>query len=170
MMQFSNMTERDLQGLREIPKTILEKSPRYGYREENGHRRCDLDLQGIANPTIHFGVFIRQNNRFIENFSLGLRYQTGDRDRGTITLVRYNGAHGEQALTPDAHFARPHIHYLTAQELAEGHLQPRDNRREVTDRYATFEDAIRTFLQDIGTIGSDAYFPELTQLRLFDGC
>ena len=165
----STLTERDLQELRELPKTIQVRIPRHDFREEDGHRRGELDLLSISDPRHRFQVFIRQNIRFIENFSIGLQYQTNRRIPGNITLVRYNGAHGEDVKSPDGHYARPHIHYLTAQELAQGHIQPRENRRELTDRYATFEAAIGVFLQDIGVSNEDAYFPELKQLRLFNG-
>ena len=88
---------------------------------------------------------------------------------GAITLVRYNGAHGEQMLTPDGHYAQPHIHYLTAEELAQGYLQPRALRRELTDRFSTLEDAIPVFLQDIGVSNVNTYFEDITQGKLFNG-
>ena len=47
-----------------------------------------------------FRVFIRQNTNFIENFSIGLLYHTGDRMLRTIALVRYNGPHGETSPEP----------------------------------------------------------------------
>ena len=170
MMIPGGLNERGLQELRELPKVIQGRMPRYSFREEDGHKRGELDLLSISDPRIQFQVFIRQNTRYIENFSIGLQYPTSHRIPGTITLVRYNGSHGEEAMSSDGHFARPHIHYLTAQELAEGHLQPRERRRELTDRYGTFEHAIAVFLQDIGVSNANAYFPELAQLRLFDGC
>lgn len=165
----STLTEHDLQKLRELPKTIQGRIPRRDFQEEDGHRRGKLDLLSISDSRLQFQVFIRQNIRFIENFSIGLQYPTNHRIPGTITLVRYNGSHGEEAKSPDGHFGRPHIHYVTAQELSEGHLQPRENKRVLTDRYTTFEDAIRVFLQDIGVSNIDAYFPGIMQLRFLDG-
>ncbi len=126
MMIPGELAELDLQELRELPKVIQGRVPRHDFREEDGHRRGQLDLLSISAPRLQFQVFIRQNTRFIENFSIGLQYPTSYRIPGTITLVRYNGSHGEEAMSPDGHFARPHIHYLTAQELVEGYLQPRE--------------------------------------------
>ena len=89
------ITDQDIGELLQIPKRIGAKTPSSGYREENGHRRCDLLLQAVSDEGTTFMVFVRQNSKFIENFSIGLRYQTGDKMLGTITLVRYNGPHGE---------------------------------------------------------------------------
>ena len=136
------MTEQELEDLRELPKTIISRNPRQGFREEAGHRRSDLLLLANSHPALRFEVFLRQNTRYIENFSLGLLYLTSESDRGALTLVRYNGAHGEETLNSDRHFSQPHIHYLTAEELAHGYLQPRVNRRVLTNSYATWEEAI----------------------------
>ena len=170
MMEHNRMTEQELKELRELPKTIQAKTPRRGFREEGGHRRCDLTLRASSDPAIRFDVFIRQTVRYIENFSLGLIYHIRDGEHGAITLVRYNGAHGEEVLTPDGHYAQPHIHYLTAEELAQGYLQPRENLREITNRYTTIEQAIPIFLRDIGVTNIDSYFEDLMQGRLFNGC
>ncbi len=164
------LTERDLKELREMPKTIQSKVPRRGFREESGHLRCDLTIYAPSDPIFRFEVYIRQTMRYIENFSLGLIYHASDREHRAITLIRYNGAHGEQTLTPDGHYAQPHIHYLTAEELAQGYLQPRELRRELTDLYSTFEDAIPVFLHDIGVSNVNTYFEDLMQGRLFNGC
>ena len=164
------LTERELKELRETPKTIESKVPRRGFREESGHLRCNLTLHAPTDPIVRFEVFVRQTVRYIENFSLGLIYHARDRVHGAITLVRYNGAHGEQMLTPDGHYAQPHIHYLTAEELAQGYLQPRALRRELTDRFSTLEDAIPVFLQDIGVSNVNTYFEDITQGKLFNDC
>ena len=147
----------------------MSKVPVRGLREESGHRRCNLTLHAPTDSTVRFEVFIRQTLRYIENFSLGLIYHPRDKGHGAITLVRYNGAHGEQMLTPDGHYAQPHIHYLTAEELARGYLQPRALRRVLTDRFSTLEDAIPVFLQDIGVSNVNTYFEDLTQGKLFNG-
>ena len=88
---------------------------------------------------------------------------------GSITLVRYNGPHGESSRSADGHFARPHIHRITAQELASGSTQPQERDRTITDRYATLEQALRVFFDDVGVANHDQYFPSLSQLEVFDG-
>ena len=161
------LTDQEIAGLIRMPKAITSRTPATGYSDSGGHSRCTLELDSVIDPPRRFTVFLRKHQRFIENFSIGLRYRTGDSALGLLTLVRYNGAHGEYSLSPDEHFARPHIHYVTAQELAEGFIQPQERRRETTDLFQTYEEALDTFLQDISVTNSATHFPELNQPRLF---
>ncbi|MCY4082081.1 MAG: hypothetical protein OXF54_17695 [Caldilineaceae bacterium] len=100
------LTDQQIQELLGIPKTISEKTPAKGYKEENNQRRCDLELEAKSDDGVRFSVFIRQNSKFIENFSIGLCYQTNLKSPGTVTLVRYNGAHGESSRHLDGHYAQ----------------------------------------------------------------
>ena len=161
------LTDRQIRELIARPKVIVKKEPVRGYKEENHHRRCDLELETTPSRDDEFTVFTRQNIVFIENFSIGLRYQTNDPKLGTVTLVRYNGPHGEYSRHPDGHFAVPHIHRITATEIASGSTQPQERDREITDRYSTFENALVVFFADIGATNYGEYFPELLQGRLF---
>ena len=161
------LTDRQIRELIARPKAIVKKEPVRGYKEENHHRRCDLELETMPSSDDEFTVFTRQNIVFIENFSIGLRYQTNDPKLGTVTLVRYNGPHGEYSLHLDGHYAVPHIHRITATEIASGSTQPQERDREITDRYSTFENALVVFFADIGATNYGEYFPELLQGRLF---
>ena len=163
------LTDHEIESLVRLPKNIVSKTPAVGYRNENLHRRCELELTASSSPITEFTVFIRQNDKFIENFSIGLRYKTKDRTLGTITLVRYNGPHGETSRGPGGHFGRPHIHRVTARELAEGNREPQERHRDMTDRYSTFEEALSVFFQDIAASNYLDYFRELRQLELFNG-
>ena len=113
-------------------------------------------------------MFIRQNERFIENFSVGLRYRSNTAGLGDVTLVRYNGPHGDMSIHPDGHYAKPHIHRITSAELALGSREPRELHRAITDRYTTVDSALRTFFDDLNVAGIQQFFPELSQGRLFD--
>ena len=97
-----------------LPKIIVRRLPSHGYREENGNRRCDLELRSDEQDDGTFAVFIRQNLQFVENFSIGLRYRA-DLPLEAITLMRYNGPHGESSRALDGHYAQPHIHRITEQ-------------------------------------------------------
>lgn len=163
------LADHEIESLVRLPKNIVSKTPAVGYRNENLHRRCELELTASSNPITEFTVFIRQNDKFIENFSIGLRYKTKDRTLGTITLVRYNGPHGETSRGPGGHFGRPHIHRVTARELAEGNREPQERHRDITDRYSTFEQALSVFFRDIAASNYLDYFGELRQLELFNG-
>lgn len=163
------LTDREIESLIGLPKNIVSKTPAVGYRSENLHRRCELELTSSSSPITEFTVFIRQNDKFIENFSIGLRYKTRDRTLGTITLVRYNGPHGETSRGPGGHFGRPHIHRVTARELAEGNREPQERHRDITGRYSTFEQALSVFFADIAASNYLGYFRELRQLELSNG-
>ena len=163
------LADHEIESLIGLPKDIVSKTPAVGYRNENLHRRCELELTASSSPDTEFTVFVRQNDKFIENFSIGLRYKTKDRTLGTITLVRYNGPHGETSRGPGGHFGRPHIHRVTARELAEGNREPQERHRDITDRYSTFEQALSIFFRDIAASNYLDYFGELRQLELFNG-
>ncbi len=162
-------TDDEIKKLVAIPKKIKARSPARGYKEENGHKRCSLILEFSAKVGEAFSVFIRQNTQLIENYSIGLRYQTSDRVLGAITLVRYNGPHGEASQHQDGHYDKPHIHCLTAEELRAGSVQPQERRRELTGKYRTFEDALKVFFKDVGVMNYQKYFPELCQGDMFSG-
>ncbi len=163
------LTDQQILNLIGCPKIITKKEPARGYREYNRHRRCDLELEFVDDSEAAFTVFIRQNNEFIENFSIGLRFQTNSPTLGAITLIRYNGPHGETSRDPDGHYARSHIHRITASELESGSVQPQETNREVTDRYSTFEQGLTVFFTDIRVTNFEDYYPGLLQGNLFDG-
>ena len=137
------LTDQDISALLAEPKIILDKTPVHGYAEIFSHRRCDVNLRAQSDDRMRFAVFVRQHTTFIENFSIGLRFETGDSGLRTITLFRYNGPHGETSASPDGHFAVPHIHRLTAAELSRRSTQPQENSRTITNRYELFEQALR---------------------------
>ena len=163
------MNNQDIQTLIRLPKVIIDKKPAGGYREENGARRCDLDLQSSDETGRVFQVFIRQHIRIGQNFSIGLRYAVNRGKLTTVTLARYNGPHGEYSRATDGHFALPHIHYITEAEIEAGHSQPQENHRELTNSYANLDEALRVFFQDTATGNYATFFPELIQSRMFDG-
>lgn len=163
------LTDRQIQDLIEHPKRITSKTPSEGYVEENGSWRCSLELEAIPSNGAKFRVFTRQNIEFMENFSIGLRYQTGDKALGMIVLVRYNGPHGESSRQPDGHYATPHTHHMTAAELASGSSQPQERRRKITDRYNTFEEALGVFFEDVAIMNYAEHFPEWLQSEFFYG-
>ena len=166
------LTEKDIADLLSCPKLIVKKVPAAGFAEpkpNENHRRCDLELEVVNTPNIIFSVFVRQNTYFVENFSIGLRYRPNISPAlGTITLIRYNGPHGEFSIHPDGHFAVPHIHRITAEDIEAGNLFPQERDRKPTDRYDTFDSALRVFWEDISVSNFGDYFPNLIKPRLFD--
>ena len=152
------LTDGEIRRLVAMPKRILKKEPVKGYKDEGNHRRCNLDLVAIHPGVGSFEVFIRQHTLFIENYSIGLRYLIDDGSMGAITLVRYNGQHGEVSRSADGHYAASHIHRITQEELAKGSMAPQENFREPTDRYTTYEQALAVFFSDIGVADHSAHF------------
>ena len=159
------LADEQIQELIGLPKAIVNRSPPKGYREENGNRRCDLDMLD-EDGNREFRVFVRQNVRFIRNFSIGLRYEAHEGNLTAITLARYNGPHGETSRAQDEHYALPHIHYITEAEIARGHVQPQEKFRQPTDRYYTLEEALPVFFQNTKTLNYIDFFPDLRQGRL----
>ena len=155
------LTDQRIQDLVSCSKTITKKEPARGYREDGRHLRCDLELASTEDNDTTFTVFIRQSTEFIENFSIGLRYSTNDLILGIVTLIRYNGPHGEASRDTDGHYAKPHIHRITASELQSGSGQPQERDREITDRYSTFEQGLLAFFRDIDITNFEDYFPGL---------
>ncbi len=160
------LTDDDIRNLISLPKTIERKDPAVGYAEADGYRRCNLRLRAKDESGESFSVFIRQNIEFIGNFSMGLRYFTGDSRLGSVTLVRYNGPHGEYSRDPDGHFVAPHIHRISGEEMGSGSYEPQERHREITDRYATFDQALAVFFTDIAADGFESHFPNLIQARM----
>lgn len=159
----------EIQALIEMEKRIVRKNPVKGFREENRHLGCRLELESDSDEEKKFKVFIRRSVEFIENFSIGLRHETNFPSLKIITLIRYNGPHGEISRHSDGHYAKPHIHRITAAEIASGSMEPQEKHRKITDKYRSFEEAISIFFRDIGAINFVEHFPELRQTRLFNG-
>ena len=161
------MTDQEIHSLIACPKRIVARYPSSGYRIENHSRRCDLDLETAIAPVSagywggSFKIFIRQSVEFVEGFSIGLRYQTSIYPVEFITLVRYNGPHGETGRDADGHYALPHIHRITAAELSQDNLQPQEKDRQITNRYSTFEQALTIFFNDIDVTNYIVHFPDL---------
>ncbi len=163
------LTDQHIQDLVSCSKTITKKEPASGYREDGRHLRCDLELVSTEDSSTTFKVFIRRNTEFIENFSIGLLYSPDEPTLATITLVRYNGPHGETGRDPDGHYAKPHIHRITVSELESGSVRPQERHREITERYGTFEQGSSIFFNDTHVVNFEDYFPNLLQGNLFNG-
>ena len=163
------LSNTEIQNLIHIPKLIVQKTPSVGYSSIPNYKRCNLELTVAGESEKRFAVFVSQNTNFIENFSIGLRYRTGRKKPASVTLVRYNGAHGEYALSPDGHYMHPRIHRITEKELRAGNIQPQESHRVITDRYATFDQALNVFFLDNSVFNFYDFFPELQRPRLFDG-
>ncbi len=168
-MTESNPTEQEIQEWITSPKVILSTNPKHGFKDKNRYwRESRMILAGVASDGLRpdanggeYDVFINQNTRFLENFSIGLLYKTEYSNMKTIPLVRYNGAHGETSRTRDGHYSRPHIHRINAAMIASGSILPELAIREITERYSTLTEAMNVFFTDIGVERYHSYLPKI---------
>lgn len=57
---------------------------------------------------------------------------------------------------------------LSAAKSATAQPARQEKNREITNRYSTFEQALRIFFEDVGVTNYAEFFPEALQPRLFD--
>lgn len=158
-------TQSELDELISCPKQVVDP-PRKEMRSERGHQRNDMTL-GSLHGERRFSVFMRINEQFSENFSVGLIYDPRD-EPGDLMLLRCNGPHGEHDNSPmedpQPHFGY-HIHRARADVINAGLLPQKF--AESTDAYASFPEALRHFLRLANIIGAETCFPTVYQQSLF---
>ncbi len=148
-------TDKFITDLLNCEKQIVDP-PTREYKEERGQLKKNFTLQS-SDGNFSFYGFVRGNVYFKENFSIGLDYNPKE-EKGTICLLRCNGAHGENRIFP--HHSVFHIHKASAETINSG-LKPESNI-EKTEAYASLEEAIQYFLTYINLNSQDKrkYFPE----------
>ncbi len=157
-------SQKEIDDLIATPKVITEP-PKQEFRSERGHKRNGMRLQSL-NGEQEFTVFMRINEDFPENFSIGLEHSPHD-ERGTILLLRCNGPHGEfigQPELPRPHFLH-HVHKAGAANLDAG-LRAEANAK-ATDAYASYKEAFRYFLKIIKAANAQEFFPDVYAPLLF---
>jgi len=150
-------TQQELDDLISCEKDICDP-PKKDMRKERGSRRNNMRLRG-RDGSLEFSVFMRINEDFPEDFSIGLEYHPQE-ERGSICLLRCNGPHGDflGSPIPSSHF-HYHIHKAKSQNLASGLRAERGG--EVTDTYASYDQALHHFLRVIHAVNAEEYFPGL---------
>ncbi len=158
-------TQSELENLISCHKEIIHP-PKQNFSEIGGHLSNNMQLK--STDGLHsFYVFIRINAKFIENFTIGLRYTPRD-GSDHFNLLRCQGPHGEYRGTlteGDPHFEY-HIHIAKAENIAEGKLAEKIG--EFTDSYSTYEDALAYFVRRCNIIGAEEHFNFMRQLDLND--
>ena len=157
-------TQEEIDDLIASPKLIVEP-PKKEFRSDRGHKRNGMTLQSVDGKT-DFTVFMRINEDFPENFSIGLEHSPRD-ERGTILLLRCNGPHGEFVGIP----GRPHPHFLHHVHRADAANLDAGLRGETnaqaTDLYASYEEALRFFLKVANATNAQEFFPDVYAPSLF---
>ena len=159
-----NYNQQELEEIIICPKSIIEP-PRKEMRLERGSLRNDFGLESISDK-IKFSAFMRKNESFPENFSIGLIVYPND-ESGSFCLLRYNGPHGDHVnnlLDPDPHCGF-HIHKATAENIEKGFSS--ELYATSTESYGSYEEALIHFLETIKAKNADQYFYMQPKLPLF---
>lgn len=141
------------------PKKIT-KAPSKSLKSDRGHLRNDFEAESDDGEH-RFTVFIRVNEKFQENFSVGLDYWPRD-EAGSIMLLRCNGSHGPHKVYDHHTFC--HVHKATAETISKG-LRPESNIK-ATDEFSSYQEAIQYLLQVARIRDDGPYFPT-GQMNLF---
>jgi hypothetical protein len=155
-------TDEEIQELIEMPKRITVR-PQRQMQLIYKHYRNNLKLES-TDGQFNFSVFMRKNEDFHENFSIGLVYHPKD-DPREIHLLRCNGPHGPHQLF--SHHEKCHLHIAKEANIREGLREDRD--AFVTEKYSTFEDALIFFLKKCTIINAGDHFELNRQQSLVEG-
>jgi len=153
-------SDQEIEKLIACAKRIVEP-PKKEMQLVSGHWRNDMKLQS-DDEEYDFSVFMRKNEDFEENFSIGLIYKPRD-IRGEIPLLRCNGPHGPHVMFD--HHDRFHIHKADQENLASGIRAERT--AYITKKYASFQDALGYFIKKCNIIDAEKYFVGVLQYELF---
>jgi len=154
-------TQDELDQLISCSKQVAQPM-RKQWRAERGNRKNEFILKSDSYEGV-FPVYLRINDKFNENFSIGLDYQSPTEPR--IHLLRCNGMHEHinkfPELVPHCTF---HVHKVKADALNEGNGEL--NFAEITKEYAAYAEALPHFLNIVNVMKSEIskYFSFQSQL------
>lgn len=160
------ISDSEINNLISCPKTITT-APKTTMILVYGNFRNSMDLLSV-DGNHKFSVFMRKNETFEENFSIGLRYHPSDGPESLI-LYRCNGPHGAHRDPLDIrekHYWEYHIHMAKEIIIKKGLRE--EAHADITSEYSNFDDALAFFLRYCNIRDSEQYFPKLKQLSLFD--
>ncbi|TSA24478.1 hypothetical protein D4R71_06990 [bacterium] len=154
------MTKENIEYLIGCKKQI-ESVDRKEFRIEQGHKKNDFKL--LSEDKKHsFSVFMRINEKFRENFSIGLVYHPIIEK--SIMLFRCNGPHNHKERPNSECHKSYHYHFEVEENITNG-LNPMDHS-EIVEEYATFREAFQFFIKHCNIKNADDFFYEYTELVL----
>ncbi len=159
-------TQTEIDELLACPKRITT-NPRRQMSSERGSRRNGMELES-TDGRHRFRAFMRINEAFPENFSIGLDY-VAEEPGGGFCLMRCNGPHEGPAGTgpqPPSHHAGYHVHRARADNLDQGLRAERG--AETTKDYGSYGEALRHFLKACNIQSAEAHFKDDLEKSLFD--
>jgi len=128
-------TDEFIEFLIGCPKKIT-KPPSKNMKSDRGHLRNDFEVES-EDGEHRFLCFIRVNEKFEENFSVGIDYLPKD-EAGSVMLLRCNGSHGPHKV--HNHHAFCHLHKATSETISKGFKPESDI--EVADKFSSYQEAI----------------------------
>ena len=143
-------------------KIILPPSPK---NKTNGsHKQTNMEIESVGKK-YKFSVFIRENIKLMEFFSIGLVYHRGEET--DVIIVRYNGNHGahKNYLNNELIEEGFHIHKYNVKAVELGIKA--ENHAKTTAKYATLQEALLAFFIDMNINNFKKYYQDLSQAKLF---
>jgi hypothetical protein len=162
-IEFIPLTDENIKEFVRCAKTIVCTEPKE-MKSENGYFRQSLSLHSVKND-YQFKVFLRQNETFRENFSVGLIYCPVNFNQ--IHLFRCNGKHNTKSFANEHYHIEYHCHWQSEKGIVDGKLSKPD-KIIISDKYSTFKEAVAHFMQECNITNAEEYFGESLEQSLFD--
>ena len=146
-------TQEELEDLIKCPK-LISVPPKDDFEVQKGNRKNQMRLVSVDNERL-FYAFMRQSEKFPENFSIGLNYRPKEQAE-EVYLIRCNYKHGysNDPINKETHFSF-HIHWIQEQHLNSGIRKLR--HKKSTDEYGTFQEAVMFFLKLVNVENFENY-------------
>lgn len=154
---------------RRIPQKAVNAKRRQ-LIESEGHFANSIEMVSLDNQ-FEYTLRLRKSSFFINNFFVLLVWENPSKFSDItrpLTLVRYNGPHdGGKPFGADAHHSF-HIHTLSLQDIEQGRYS-KPGRGKPTNKYSTFEEAVRQFIADYDIIRLDAHIKDFCSMGELEG-
>ncbi|CAG2132286.1 hypothetical protein [Cupriavidus numazuensis] len=166
-VDFSHLTDADLDRLRREPKKVENPSARWATK--GGHREKNYQVRAIDDETAKYRVFVRVSVSNPAVFSVGLvrLFHSG----GALVLVRYNGAYHphRNVIERNKLPAATHRHIATERYIRAGY-DP-DGFAELFEGYTTVDGALHCLVRDtlISGLSTSPDAPQQLELTLLRG-
>lgn len=125
---------------------------------DNRHFKNNVELISADNEYM-YKMFLRQSDIFIEDFSVGLIWTNANsyiNVSKNIILLRCQGPHdGKSPFESDTHHSY-HIHMATAEDVR-NRRYAKPSRKEITDEFRSFEQALLFFTAKCNIIGLENF-------------
>lgn len=159
-------TQDEIDALVSCRKRIT-KGPHRKMLLDRGSKRNGMELESTDGEH-RFRAFMRINEAFGENFSIGLDY-IGSEPGGGFCLIRCNGPHEGAAIAGDPpgpnHHTGFHIHRARAENLDQGFRA--EKGAEMTTDYGSYKEALSYFLRVCGIENARSHFADEVEPGLF---